>query len=105
MLWVRLKAPVDPLDGLPFVLLDDALVNVGVHLLVHEVPQFREVIIWEGKHKIGKVVEFWIRIEKFIFSQYWVKVSDCDNREIGIVIVYYVIILICHDDDHTHTQH
>lgn len=41
----ELQAAVDPLDGVAFVLGDDAFLNVGVHLLVHEVLQLGEVII------------------------------------------------------------
>lgn len=45
-----LQAAVDPLDGVAFVLGDDALFNVGVNLLVHEVLQLGEVIIWKDRH-------------------------------------------------------
>lgn len=45
-----LQAAVDPLDGVTFVLGDDALLNVGVDLLVHEVLQLGQVIIWRGRH-------------------------------------------------------
>lgn len=40
-----LHAAVDPLDDLPLLLLQDALVNVAVHLLVHEVPKLGQVVI------------------------------------------------------------
>lgn len=40
-----LQAAVDPFDGVTFALGDDALLNVGVDLLVHEVLQFGQVII------------------------------------------------------------
>lgn len=40
-----LQAAVDPLDGVTFVLGDDALLDVGVNLLVHEVLQLGQVII------------------------------------------------------------
>lgn len=40
-----LQAAVDPLDGVAFILGDDAFLNVGIHLLIHEVLQFGEVII------------------------------------------------------------
>lgn len=42
-----LQASVDSLDDITFVLLKDAFVDVRVHLLVHEVPQLREVVILE----------------------------------------------------------
>lgn len=45
-----LQAAVDPLDGVAFILGDDALLDVGVDLLVHEVLQLGKVIIWEDKH-------------------------------------------------------
>lgn len=41
----ELQAAVDPLYDVAFVLGDDAFLNVGVHLLVHEVLQLGEVII------------------------------------------------------------
>lgn len=40
-----LQAAVDPLDGVAFILGDDALLNVGVNLLVHKVLQLGQVII------------------------------------------------------------
>ncbi len=43
-LWF-LQASVDSLDDVTFVLLEDAFVDVRVHLLVHEVPQLGEVLI------------------------------------------------------------
>lgn len=42
-----LQASVDSLDDITFVLLKDAFVDVRIHLLVHEVPQLREVVILE----------------------------------------------------------
>ena len=45
-----LQAAVDPLDGVAFILGDDALLDVGVDLLVHEVLQLGKIIIWEDKH-------------------------------------------------------
>lgn len=41
----ELQATVDPLDGVAFILGDDALFDVGVNLLVHEVLQLGQVII------------------------------------------------------------
>lgn len=46
-----LQAAVDPLDGVAFVLGDDALLNVRVNLLVHEVLQLGEVIIWSDTNR------------------------------------------------------
>lgn len=43
---IRLQAAVDPLDGVAFVFGDDSLLDVGVHLLVHEVLQLGQVVIW-----------------------------------------------------------
>lgn len=40
-----LQAAVDPLDGVALVLGDDALLDVGVNLLIHEVLQFGQIII------------------------------------------------------------
>lgn len=40
-----LQAAVDPLDGVALVLGNDAFLDVGVNLLVHEVLQFGQVII------------------------------------------------------------
>lgn len=48
-----LQAAVDPLDCVAFVLGDDAFFDVGVHLLVHEVLQLGEVIIWGDKEVRG----------------------------------------------------
>lgn len=44
------QAAVDPLDCVPFILGNDALLDVGVNLLVHEVLQLGQVIIWEVRH-------------------------------------------------------
>lgn len=47
--WVlegRSQAAVDPLDGVSFILGDDALLNVRVHLLVHELLQLGQVVVW-----------------------------------------------------------
>lgn len=41
-----LQAAVDPLDGVSLILGNDALLNVGVNLLVHEFLQFGQVVIW-----------------------------------------------------------
>lgn len=48
---IVLQAAVDPLDGVPFVLGDDSFLYVGVNLLVHEVLQFGQVIIWKQQMK------------------------------------------------------
>lgn len=45
----RLQAAVDPLDGVSFVLGNDALLNVGVNLLVHEFLQLGQVVIWKRR--------------------------------------------------------
>lgn len=42
---VVLQAAVDPLDGVAFVFGDDALLDVRVDLLVHEILQLGQVII------------------------------------------------------------
>lgn len=44
-----LQAAIDPLDGVSFVLGDDALLNVGVHLLVHELLQLGQVVVWSNR--------------------------------------------------------
>lgn len=44
-----LQAAVDPLDGVSFILGDDALLDVGVDLLVHEFLQLGQVIIWSRR--------------------------------------------------------
>lgn len=41
-----LQAAVDPLDGVSLFLGDDALLNVRVDLLVHEVLQLGQVVVW-----------------------------------------------------------
>lgn len=46
-----LQAAVDPLDGFTLILGHDALLNVGVNLLVHEVLQLGQVIIWTQKQE------------------------------------------------------
>lgn len=46
---MALQAAVDPLDGVTFTLGDDALLNVGVNLLVHEVLQLGQVIIQKDR--------------------------------------------------------
>lgn len=53
-----LQAAVDPLDGVAFVLGDDALLDVGFNLLVHEVLQLGQVIICKmGDNKCtGKIM-------------------------------------------------
>lgn len=45
MMGRELQAAVDPLDCVAFVLGNDAFLDVGVHLLVHEVLQLGEIII------------------------------------------------------------
>lgn len=40
------QAAVDPFDGVPLVSGYDALLDVRVNLLVHEVLQFGQVIVW-----------------------------------------------------------
>lgn len=46
-----LQAAVDPLNDVAFVLLQDSLLDVSVHLLVHEVPQLGQIVIWGEKQK------------------------------------------------------
>lgn len=46
---MRLQAAVDPLDGVTLIFSNDALLNVGFNLLVHEVLQLGQVIIWGGQ--------------------------------------------------------
>lgn len=54
--WVAaLQAAVDPLDGVSFILGDDALLNVRVDLLVHEVLQLGQVVICEERQSRGWV--------------------------------------------------
>lgn len=48
-----LQAAVDPLDGVSFILGDDALLNVGVNLLVHEFLQLGQVVIWNRMAQQG----------------------------------------------------
>jgi len=43
---VQLQTTVNSLDGFSLVFGDDALLDVGLHLLVHEVLQLGEVIVW-----------------------------------------------------------
>lgn len=50
-----LQAAVDPLDCVAFILGDNAFVNVGVDLLVHEVLQLGQVIIWKERQSRGQV--------------------------------------------------
>lgn len=50
-----LQAAVDPLDGVSFVLGDDALLNVGVHLLVHEFLQLGQVVVWNTMAQQGRL--------------------------------------------------
>lgn len=45
----HLQASVDSLDDITFLLLKNAFIDVCVHLLVHEVPQLREVVILEAQ--------------------------------------------------------
>lgn len=52
---MALQAAVDPLDGVSFILGDDALLNVGINLLVHEVLQLGQVIIWKERQNTGWV--------------------------------------------------
>lgn len=40
------QAAVDPLNGVALIFGDDALLDVGVDLLVHEVLQLGQVVIW-----------------------------------------------------------
>lgn len=48
-----LQAAVDPLDGVSFILGNDALLNVGVNLLVHEFLQLGQVVIWKRMAQRG----------------------------------------------------
>lgn len=53
-----LQAAVDPLDGVAFVLGDDPFLYVGVNLLVHEVLQLGQIIIWKVKKQQMKCSVF-----------------------------------------------
>ena len=60
---MALQAAVDPFDGVTFALSDDALLNVGVDLLVHEVLQFGQVIIQKGRQSKERVYNLELREE------------------------------------------
>ena len=45
---MQLQTTVNSLYGLSFFLRDDALVDVVIHLLVHEVLQLGQVVVWGG---------------------------------------------------------
>lgn len=44
-----LQTAVDPLDGVAFVFGDDALLDIRVNLLVHEILQLGQVVVWESE--------------------------------------------------------
>lgn len=45
-----LQASVDSLDDVTFILLQNAFIDVSIHLLVHEVPQLGQVVILQEKN-------------------------------------------------------
>ena len=55
---IQLQTTVNSLDGLSFLLGDDALLDVVLHLLVHEVLQLGQVVVWGGQTQPHTHAEF-----------------------------------------------